>query len=612
MPKVYRLTRRLETKDLKRALDELAAATRRGELDAAAKVRLHLQTSHRAALEILSARVPPESRGFKHTGSGKNLSATEVARELKAPEAISGHWYYSGEIEAAGLPDLLADFGGMKPDPLRRTSLSVRTASIRWKGSDPQSAGHLELDDAKAFGGKVRFTLTTTLTQKRGCSVRERAAEFAAIKAQAGIDFTQAKVAVLPDPEAGPWEPLPAACLLVDHCIERVGRDVLASGFDWRTLAGVHPDGKGVEHRFASYAQGGAATFRWETQVNQFVRQALPGFRKTKVEYVDGYFYAADLAPDWQLLLHFDTHPGLRIGRVFKVRCGVRTQGEALPKFTRTAPVLRCAGAAYSQHHDFAPEFAFDTAEELDQILAGLQGFLTDYVHRLGEALRAVLLPGLADFTAVLPVNGSMSAKDAWRLARRELAKMGGSPALLRVHLYGSVDSLHYRKDDRAQLPADGRLTCFHGWEFGCTHGNEAFSLQVPYAGLIQRMSCPGFTSQQEAPLEALAGDDWLDSPAMALAMQAALAKFSRRYVPMQGLVGLPMLTRSSGRPLWRCQLELSGSTADGEGWVRIEHFVDATTGRPSHTLFDERFPDRATPNRVFTEQVEAGEKPAQ
>lgn len=598
----HTIRQNLETKDLGAAIDCCLRIWNQVQADDATQVKLHVITSHSVPVELLATTVPPETRGFSPLGSSHNLTAHE-ARDLLCGADNPRDWSIDlnlcaivGRLKTS---ELLSRLRHMLPDPLRRCAVSLYVENIRWPGTPATSAGGFVLDDAKHFGRKIRFSIRAYVDWD-GATRAEIARALAPIGESRAPNLSAAKKVRVSLPSSSVDGQRAEVCLLFDHCIESVGAEMLNRGFDWTTLAGVFPDGAGVHRRFEAIASGRASDFRWDSVVSQFVRAEYPTFKKVAGVIDDALTFLSPLRDGWSLALVFDKHPGLRVGRVFKLRCGVVLRNETTVTFTRTAPVLRCSGGVYSQHSDFCPEFTFNTMEELDQVLASLRSFLGDFLRRFTRQIEETFLPGLAALERVLPVQGALTCDEALALARDHLRTWGVQVGeLWRITLTGTVDSLHYRQDAHAQCPADGRLTKQHAWEFAFSSGQSGVSVTVPWAGTIRQSTIwPkmwGVWSENDPPIPTTFG---FNSPAIAATAWRVKEHLARRYPGMSPVVGLPRL---AGRR-WLVQIEFSGSPPT-LGWVRIETEIDAATAQPLAITFDERFPDRPEGTVQFVER---------
>jgi hypothetical protein len=610
MSTTFSLELPVPTKDLRLAIAAFLDAWRTAEPQATTSVHVLLQTTHWEPLRRLAARLPANLRGFRSL-TGENLTAREILAVAERTEGRNppAGLAFGGEIvpplAVPALVGLLAEIQALEPDPLRRTSLGLAAKGLRWRGADASSQGRLELFDAKVFSRKVRFHLAATLEFADGIDAAGIERQLRRIAAANGLDFARGKRQVTtPAPQPGAAE-LAWACMLFDDCVEAVSQDLLADGFDWRSLAGACANGEGAARRFSTYGQTPASPpLRLETRLNRFMREQCPDFKKRGDTFANAHAYAAALDSEWDLAVIFDTHPGRGIGKVFKIRVGLLARRGRLASFQRSAPMLRCAGGMYSPHQDACPEFTFNTEGELDRLLADLGPFLADFRSRFRGAFERSFRPDLDRPEGHIPVHGNLTCKGALAIARAHLAVAGrGELPLHRARLFGTVDNLHYRLDPAAQLPPDGRLTPWHGWDFDFIDGGATSTVGVPFAGRPRASSRESYLMRQQPGPELVAlPEPWLDSSEIAAEFFAKLRECEGRYPDMKSAAGLLSLSTEDGLPSWSAQLEFASSPGTS-GWVLVRHAVDARDGRPIATSFDERFPDRARTREIKIER---------
>lgn len=641
MSKAYTIREAPKTKELLVALtrcQQFWLACTPGEQ---AGARLFVQTTHVEALRVIAETVAPDLRGFYPSGADTNLNLT--ARELldRLAEFSRPGWLgsFSGPLPFDLVTALLPRLMQLRPGPLRRTSVSLGVQELRWRGAHPASSGRFSFEDYQVFQRKVRFRIEAEHTPADALSRQAAQQELAAILAATGLDFrprrksghasaapealatsaasagpatTSTSASVTP-PVPSPPSPTPLtpgqlanATVLFEDAVETVSRAFLAEGFDWRSLAGVYRHTAGVERRFAALALEESEQFRWETRLNAFVQETLPAFRKKADLFPDAHTFLKPLAPPWHLALIVDTHPGRRIGRIFKLRAGlVHRPGESEgPRFRVSAPVLRCAGGGYTALHDWCPEFSFNTAAEFEAILASLGPFLPRFLTRLENEISATVLTGWEDLRRVFPTPRAITVREAHALARDHLAReLPGAWPLLSAQLTGTVNPLHYRTDPSVPMPADGRANVFYRWELQYLIQGNRVSVIVPWAGALRLAHFDSaFADRNPDKLPPPVGEAWRDSDEAARWFAAKRDEIAARYPDLRGNVGLTTLKSYADRPAWVVQLEFAPQPGAPRNWVTASHAVDARTGERIATTFDEVFENRTRPRAVFTE----------
>lgn len=604
MSTVFKLQLPIETKDLAPALDQFLRHWAMLDTTPATQVQLLVITSHSEPIRLIASALPAEHRGFAPLINSRNanLTAAETMDALDSATTKHADFTFSGNVIPPLRPTdfiaLLAKLSDLKAGPLRRSSVTITASGIRWKGSTATATGTLRLMDLKAFSRKTRFTLSAATTAAD-------TSELAAIRAATGLAFSTPKSADT-YPELGEpsctLEERSLACLRFDHCVETASRALLASGFVWTSLTGTYAANEGVSRRFAAFSRQAPEPFNWQSRLTKFLKEAFPVLRKRNGVFQDAHAYFAKLDENWSWCLIFDTHPGVRIGKIFKIRIGlVATAGPIFP-FRRSAPLLRCAECSYREWDDTCPEFSFDTEAEFEAILSSLGTFLHANLPLFTDDLRRCFCTGAGQPDPEMPVNGALTCREAHAVAQRILlGRMRVPPPLHSARLADVIDGLHYRTDPAAQIPTDGRLNPSFAWIFEYSDGDRLLEITVPYAGSPRFAEHPvphNVVASEPDPLAL--PDEWNDSSVAAPRFHQAAHTLRSRYPEMQARVGLLALKIGPTRAAWTAHIEFSGS-AGNRGWVLITHTIDALNGSNISTVCDERFPDRPKTQSIET-----------
>lgn len=604
MPTVFSLKNATASKDLVEILDRCITLWSSVTAGPDTVVHVFMETSHPAAIQVVAESVPPEQRGFSTFGSENNRTAAEVLASI-AQTGATWRGSFAADLAPELLTPLLQRLRGLRADPLRRTSLSVVARSIHWNIHYPEFTGGFSFVDAKVFQRKSRFSFEALCEIPQITTPIRRREAFNSIQTATGLDFRAGRRT--DSSPGGEWtaQQRANACIAFDEAVERVSLSLIAERFDWRTLAGVFPHHQGVQQRFQTLGTGG--DFRWEKHLKAFVREVFPTFRARSGVVPDAHVFVEPTEESWSCAIVFDRHPGRRIGRVFKVRCGVIYTDAKTIRFKRTAPVLRCSGGAYQQHHDECPEFSFNTEAELFAIFETLGPFLLNYVARFKTELRSFLLEGVEEVSRVPPDKREVTARQADELAKQHLTRAGIAFAgLTSISFVGAADTFEYRNDAAAVFPSNGRSDLLHYWELRYTIPGRfaTVAVSVPYAGSIRHVLRENSFAELNPHLRPQTlPTNWCDSDEAARQIHARRDELASRYPAMSHVVGALQLTTEDASPVWAAQIEFSGGDGAERGWVLITHTIDAITAKPIGTKFDERFPDRAITNNVFTER---------
>lgn len=605
MPYICTLHESLPTKDLCTAVDRFLELWERAEVIGETTVHILVQTTHRAAVHVIAEVVPPDTRGFgSHENTGENRTAAEMLASEESDDGPAWNGSFSNDIAPDLVRPLLLRIRGLSPDPLRRTSLNLRVRNVRWRASPTYARGAIVLTDFKIFQRKVRFRLDLAYETRDDLPKRDIEAELKAVAEATGLDFASGEHSR--QVQGGAWttEQNAVAALLFREVVERVSQTLLGEHFDWSHLPGAFANGEGMRRRFAALTQGPKEDFRWDADLTELMRAVLPEFRLKKGVWHDAKTYVAPVEGPWLIAVIFDTHPGLRIGRLFKLRCGVLAIDEKVVRFKRSAPMLRCSGGSYHETSDTCPEFSFNTHAELTAILEGLRSFVPDFIARFRSQLNEVLLPGWVDLGAVFPTLRRVTARAALDEAADFLQQQGLTSAqLVGASLGASPNSLVYRQDRAAELPRDGTSGLLYQWSVRYVIGSTTLEVSIPPGGMLA-------LSRSEM--------DWLhlnphlapkriqppiiDSGAAAMRMHEMRDKLRVRYPDMTGVVGQLELKRLEASSVWTAQIEFSPTDPEKHDWVLIRPAVDAMTGELIRTDFDERFSDAPQTQRTFTE----------
>ncbi|HQF39281.1 MAG TPA: hypothetical protein PK322_09215 [Opitutaceae bacterium] len=595
MATLYELQIPVETKDLAPALDQFLRLWAMADTTPTTKVQLLVITSHPEPIRMIASALPPDQRGFaplinRHS---VNLTAVEAMETLDPGTDFTFSGTIVPPLRSAELATLLAKLRELKAGPSRRTAITITASGFRWKGSNASATGDLRLMDLKAFHRKTRFTLSVSTNAGE-------TSELAAIRAATGLAFSTPK-STDTYPELGEpsctLEERSDACLRFDHCVETASRALRASGFDWTSLTGANANHEGASRRFDALAGPAPAPFNWQSRLTKFLQEAFPSLRKRNGIFRDAHAYFAALDEHWSWALVFDTHPGFRLGKVFKIRIGLVATGGPIFPFRRSAPLLRCAGGSYREWDDTCPEFAFSTELEFEAILASMRPFLTAKLPLFVEQLSRSFAPGGSMPAPTLPINGPLTGREACSLAQQILRDNKHDPQHLHsARLVDVIDGLYYRTDPAAQVPADGRLNSAFAWVLEYRDEDRTLEITVPYAGSARyaerstaNNSIPPIPKPQALP------DEWIDSATIAPRFHQAACALQSRYPEMQATVGLLTLKVDSGRMVWTAHIEFSSS----RGWVLITHTINALDGHTISTTCDERLSDRPQTRHV-------------
>jgi hypothetical protein len=580
------------------------------EPTARTRANVSMITTHWEAVRALAEFLPLENRGFSFGIGSRNYTSGEILALAPGENDLPKQIIYSGygvhSISIANLDLLIVAVGSLSADARRRTSLSLFVTGSRWRGSKTESTGSLSLSDSKGLGRKVRFRAAAVVTFASSIGRPIQLADLDAIKASTGLNFASGEAHTHLEQSPGQSTDLASASLAFGHAMTVIADDLRRSGFDWNTLKGVYPNGLGVKKRFEALMSPAPKAFRFETELNRFMKSAFPFLKKRLNIVYDGHAFMEKQDENWSLGVVFDTHPGIRVGKVFKLHCIIFSEDNSPLPFSCTAPMLLCSGGNFVQQRDWCPEFIYGTREEFDEILESLRAFMLDYMQRLRETFRSIFLPSLTDISAVMPVNGALTCRESLELARLFLASQNrGDTPLKSCHIAGTVGSgLHYRIDATAQMPPDGRLNPYFSWSFRFQADEETLVLFVPYAGAIRagtisrsrRIISPPETAE-------FIPDDsaWMDSDEVAAIFFRAFDSIRERYPEFDGVVAPISLRVAHGRVLWVGRFELSSKVAN-QAWVLITHAVNADDGTRFSTHFDERFQNRPVSRSEFTE----------
>jgi hypothetical protein len=573
---------------------------------------LMVTASHWEPLRVVAEFVPADQRGFKFGLANPNYTYSEL--QALEPGATGGtvkhlsyHGYGGNGFPLGKLDALTKALGKLSPGASRRTSVHISIRDARWCGSTTGSKGSVSMSDSKGLGRKIRFHLASVVSFPTSVGKKAEKADIGAIREATGIDFSSAKTRKYIESKPVRTPDLASACLAFDHAVSVVAEDLRLRGFEWRTLKGSHPDGNGLILRMEAMRGPKPEPFRYETVLRAFMKASFPFLKKQASFPYDGHLFAEKLSEKWSFGISFDTSPGIRIGKIFKVRCALFSDGNSTLRFMRTAPLLLCGGGDYFPHSDTCPEFVYGTLEEYEEILAGLRPFILDFIERFRAVFASIFVPALEDLSSAMPVSGALTCREALERAKLLLDAQGRGPMPLKFcRMDGVVGiGLHYRNDPTAQAPADGRLNANFKWSFvfGTPEGDDV-AVYVPYAGSIRAALRPRnkrvvHVGRIEEYIPE--GSPWWDSDAVAPLFFRAFETIKERYPNFAGLVAPFSLRVFRGRVLWVGKFEMA-STGESKAWVLVTHAVDAEEGTVFSTHFDERFQDRPLSHSEFTE----------
>lgn len=594
-----------QTKDLRVAIDRFLDLWARADVTTKTSVHLFIQTTHRAVAHTVAQLLSPDTRGFASIeNSGENRTAAEILADGRSDRNPTWHGSFANDVAPDLICPLLLRLRNLAADPLRRTSLNLHVRNIRWHAAPAQSRGAIVLTDHKIFQRKVRFRFDLGYETRDDLSKRDLQTDLKAVAEVAGIDFRAGDCVC--QVRSGEWttEQKAVASLLFSEVTERVSQSLLHDQFDWSRLPGVFADRKGVQRRFTALAEGPKESFRWEADVTTFMRAWLPGFRAKNGIFADTKTYIAPFEGPWWIAVIFDTHPGLRIGRVFKLRCGILAIEDKEVRFKRSSPVLRCSGGSYHESHDTCPEFSFNTHAELTAIFEGLSRFLPDFLIRFRGQLKKVLLPAWPDIADVFPTLRELTARAALEMAADLLQQAAVATQLVGASLHALPHVLVYRQDPAAELPPTGRSGLIYQWSVTYVAGGTLFEVFIPSAGSprFSRTEINGLELNPHlAPAPIPAPE--IDSDEAARRMHEKRDALRPRYPAMNPIIGSLQLKQLDGRPVWTAQIEFSPREPERRDWVLVTPAFDAMTGELIQVEFDERFPDAAQTQRTFTER---------
>jgi len=340
----------------------------------------------------------------------------------------------------------------------------------------------------------------------------------------------------------------------IQEAFDRATGDLDALGGLPSSLPSLFLDGGGFDKRADDVRSGLRERIDLKREIGNFMRESFPEYRFDSDEW-ESLWFRKELADGVDGLLLFLRQHEFGLGKCFTLeyRVDLPNTGFAV----HTLPRERSLFSLF--HRDRPPpEWAYTTKEELAAALGGCRRLLDLALPVLERHLARLLSPLPAGIPPGIPVQGRISALEAFQLSQAITPTLGDDISLFKL--------ASQTPDGRLDPLGDWRLR-FHSKKLKCV-----FAIKVPHTGRVT-WSVAGRDSR--APDTIPPG--WIDSPR---AVEQAWTLLSR-IIPSErkAQLGCELGAVPKVRGLaWKISAIVPGEHG---GFARsISVFVDATDGR--------------------------------